>query len=94
MKRQRPRTIYQQMERFADITQTYIIQGNLTRAKKCLGIAENIFLKGNREIKTAITNVYVYSVSSFMELHHCSIRNLFPQYLQNEYYKQVNTFGV
>jgi hypothetical protein len=78
------------MQRFAEVTKLLIIQGNIGRAKKCIKAAEEIFNNGSTEIKNAVSNVYVFSVSSFMELHHCNIRNLFPASLQAEYQKQVN----
>lgn len=86
--------VYDQMQRFANITKKLIIIGNINRAKHCLQIAEDIFNSGNAEIKNVVTNVYLFSVSSFMELHHCSIKNLFPVNLQKEYYKQVSTSGL
>ncbi|MES2689034.1 MAG: hypothetical protein V4658_01445 [Bacteroidota bacterium] len=86
--------IYRQMHRFAEVTKTCIINGNIQRAKRCLETAETIFNKGNAEVRNAISNVYVFSVSSFMEIHHCNIRNLFPRALQNEYNRQVNTSGI
>jgi hypothetical protein len=87
-------TIYKQAERFAEITKTAIISGNITRAKKCMAIAERLLVTGSYETKNAISNVYVFSVSSFMELRNCSISNLFPQSLKAEYIKQINTSGV
>jgi hypothetical protein len=87
-------TIYKQAERFAEITKTAIIRGNISRAKKCLALAERLFISGSNETKIAISNVYIFSVSSFMELRHCSISNLFPQTLKAEYIKQINTSGV
>ncbi|MDI1304564.1 MAG: hypothetical protein PSX42_06940, partial [bacterium] len=81
-------TIYKQAERFAEITKTAIITGNISRAKKCLALAERLFISGSNETKIAISNVYIFSVSSFMELRHCSISNLFPQTLKAEYIKQ------
>jgi hypothetical protein len=87
-------TIYKQAERFAEITKSAIISGNIVRAKKCLLLAERLFTTGSYETKNAISNVYVFSVSSFMELHHCTISNLFPQSLKAEYLKQINTSGV
>lgn len=87
-------TIYKQAERFAEITKNAIITGNIARAKKCLALAERLFATGNNETKIAISNVYVFSVSSFMELRHCSISNLFPQALKAEYIKQINASGV
>lgn len=87
-------TIYKKAERFAEITKTAIITGNISRAKKCLALAERLFISGSNETKIAISNVYIFSVSSFMELRHCSISNLFPQTLKAEYIKQINTSGV
>nr|WP_315179267.1 hypothetical protein [uncultured Flavobacterium sp.] len=87
-------TIYKQAERFAEITKTAIITGNISRAKKCLALAEQLLITGSNETKMAISNVYLFSVSSFMELRHCSISNLFPKSLKAEYIKQINTSGV
>lgn len=87
-------TVYKQAERFAEITKRAIITGNIIRAKKCLALAEKLLETGSNETKIAISNVYVFSVSTFMELHHCTISNLFPQSLKSEYIKQINTSGV
>jgi hypothetical protein len=87
-------TIYNQAERFAEITKLAIVSGNIVRAKKCLALAERLLITGSSETKNAISNVYVFSVSTFMELRHCSISNLFPQSLKAEYIKQINTSGV
>lgn len=85
---------YQQAERFAEITKTFLIAGHVQRAKKCLAFAEKLLVTGSSETQNAISNVYVFSVSTFMELRHCSIANLFPQSLRAEYLKQINTSGV
>lgn len=82
-------TIYKQAERFAEITKKAIITGNIKRAKKCLAIAEQLFETGSNDTKIAITNVYVLSIATFMEVKHCSISNLFPKTLQDEYVKQI-----
>lgn len=87
-------TIYKQAERFAEITKKAIIIGNINRAKKCLAFADQLFTTGSRETKNAISNVYVFSVSSFMELRYCNISNLFPKSLKAEYIKQINSSGV
>jgi hypothetical protein len=87
-------TIYEQADRFAEITKVAIITGNINRAKKCLVLAERLFETGSNETKIAISNVYVFSVSTFMELRHCSISNLFPKSLKAEYIKQINASGV
>ena len=80
------------MQKFADLTQTMIVRGNISRAKKCFAIAENLFLNGNRETKTAISNVYLYSVSGMLELKHFNTEKLLPNNLKKEYIKQINAF--
>jgi hypothetical protein len=87
-------TIYKQAERFAEITKKSIISGNINRAKKCLVIAEKLLETGTNETKNMISNVYLYSVSSFMELKNCSISNLFPKTLKAAYIKQINATSV
>ena len=87
-------TVYKQAERFAEITKTAIISGNIIRAKNCLALVERLFLNGSYETRSVISNVYVFSVSSFLELRHCSISNLFPKNLKLEYIKQINSSGV
>lgn len=87
-------TVYNRAERFANITKTAIISGNIVRAKKCLALAERLLATGSNETKLAISNVYVFSVSTFMELRHCNISNLFPKTLKSEYLKQINATSV
>ena len=87
-------TIYNQAERFAEITKTAIKSGNATRVKKCLALAERLFSTGNYETKIAVSNIYVYSVSTFMEFRNFSISAVFPKQLKAEYLKQINATGV
>ncbi|MEL1242490.1 DUF7674 family protein [Flavobacterium flavipallidum] len=82
-------SIYKQAERFAEITKKAIITGNISRAKNYLVFAEQLFKTGSNETKIAITNVYVLSIATFMEMKHCSISNLFPKSLQEEYNQQL-----
>jgi len=87
-------TVYKQAERFAEITKRAIISGNINRAKKCLTLAEKLLETGSNETRIALSNVYVFSVSTFMELHHCTISNLFPKSLKAEYKRQINTSSI
>jgi hypothetical protein len=87
-------TVYGKAEKFADFTITFIMKGNIRRAKKCLDVAELLFTTGSKETRNAIGNIYVHSVSTFMEMHHCTIAKLFPDTLRAEYVKQVNASGV
>ena len=87
-------SIYGQAERFAEITKKILMAGNLPRVKKCLLVADKLLRTGSVETKNVISGIYVHSVSSFMELQNCRIAGLFPQSLQQEYLKQINTSGV
>ena len=87
-------SVYEKANRFAMITKKFIMDGNIMRAKKCLNIAENLLEEGTQETKNAISNIFVYSVSIFMEVHRCNIKNLFPKGLLNEYSKQMNAGGI
>ncbi|MEN9908652.1 MAG: hypothetical protein RLZZ540_1801 [Bacteroidota bacterium] len=79
---------------FAEITKSLIRKGNIIRVKKCLSVAEQLLITGNTETKNVISNIYLFSVTTFMEIHNCSIANLFPQTLRKEYIKQINASGV
>ena len=87
-------SIYKQTERFSAITQKLLVQGNIPRVKKCLAYAERLFKNGNNETRSVISNIYVHSLSTFMERRGCRIANLFPRLLTNEYRKQINASGV
>jgi hypothetical protein len=82
------------MQRFANVTQEMILSGNVIRAKRCLQIAEELFDKGTTEIRNAITNVYLFSVSTGLEMQQYSIKKLLPEKLREEYCKQVNSSGL
>jgi hypothetical protein len=94
MKDKSNQTLYSQMQRFANITKNLIRRGNIERAKRCLNVAEEMYEKGTEEIKSTVVNVYVFSVSTFLEIHNCTIGNFFPKSLKTEYYKQVNASGI
>ncbi len=87
-------TVYNQAERLAEITKHSIIRGNIVRAKKILLFAERLLISGNSETKQTISNVYVRSISLFLEARNCSIANLFPTALRREYVRQINTCGI
>ena len=87
-------SIYKQAQRLADITKELIANGKIKRAQYILQKVETMFKNGTSEIKNAISNVYLFSVSNFMETHHCNIKGLLPINLQQAYYKQVNTSGL
>jgi hypothetical protein len=91
MKFRKKRSIYLQMQAFASLTKEFMIQGNMERVKKCIQVVEELYTNGNHEVKNAISNVYLYSVTAFLEMHRYNIKKMLPVTLQQEYYKQINT---
>ena len=90
MKSETKQTTCLKMQRFADVTKEAILHGNLERARHCLIIAEEIFKNGGVDIKNTVSNVYVFSVSVFMEINHYKIESLFPPVLNAVYIEQIN----
>jgi len=82
---------YTQMQRLADLTKVCLLKGNISRASKCIRVADLLLQTGSAEVKCAVRNVFVYSVSAFMEWQRMSVRLLFPLTLQAEYYRQIHT---
>ncbi|MFA6150141.1 MAG: hypothetical protein WC716_02395 [Chitinophagaceae bacterium] len=85
---------FRKMQRLVNITENFLLSGNIVRAKRCFTIAEELLSRGSAEMKCAVSNVFVYSVSSFMEFHHFKISTFFPQTLQKEYYSQIYCSGT
>lgn len=83
-------SVYRQAERLADLTKTCIGNGNIPRAKKFFAVAEKCYRQGDNKTKNAVINVFLVSVSGFMELHRCGIRRLFPALLKREYIRRIN----
>lgn len=97
MKTEQSKNLYKLMQRFADLTKTFIIQGNIKKAEKCLHIANALLTSGNIIIVNAVANVYVYSLSSLLDRRdeNCQqIMALLPFSLRKEYENQVNSLGV
>ena len=82
-------SIYILAGRLAEITQRYLINGNIQRVKKCMEITERLLKTGNNEAKSVMSGI-INSVSSFMELRHWSTSALFPTELKTAYVKQIN----
>ena len=78
MKSKNIHNVYKQAQRFANLTKELIVSGNIRRNKNCLHMEEYLFVIGTNEMKNAIVNVYVVSVTNFMEFHHTNI----PHFLQ------------
>jgi hypothetical protein len=85
-------SIYNHMQRMAELTVTMVLTGKLQRAKRFMESAERLFLSGNYQSRTAVSNVYLYDLTTILELHHYNVQTLLPQSLRKEYIKQINSF--
>ena len=92
MKKVKNNSIYNHMQRMAELTIAMVLTGKLQRAKKFMESAEKLFLSGNNQSRTAVSNVYLYDITTILELHHYNVQTLLPQSLQKEYIKQINAF--
>ncbi len=88
-------TIEANVLRLAEITKDCLRQKRLSRINKCFAIAEKHLTEGNTAVKNAISNIFLFSVSTFVEIHHqYKVTQLLPENLLTEYKKQINTSGI
>jgi len=94
MEATRTRTSYRRMSHLAELTKDYLIKGNLKRVNDCLAIAEHQLRTGTVEMKNAVANGFVFSVTCFMECHRTAFRLVLPELLAREYRRQINSSGI
>jgi hypothetical protein len=88
--------IYVSVYLLVNYTRGNIVKGNLTAVKKCFKIADKLYSKGNRIVRSALENVYVFSFSSFPVRDTSEakqIMGLIPLTLYSVYLKQVLHHG-
>ena len=86
------KSLYKTIAGFASYTKELIRQGNLPLVKDCFTTAEYLLDEGTANVKSAIENLYVYSVTSFLDLTGAvskQIKELLPVHIRAEYKKQV-----
>ena len=89
-----PIPLHMRIYRFADTTKEFIKNGDIIHAKYCIRAMEKLFLKSSSELRNVITNNYLFSITTFMEIRHCNVRNLLPDTFLIEYKKQINAVGI
>jgi hypothetical protein len=84
--------IFTLMRRFTSYTQNCALKGNTERLRKCFRIAENFLKNGNKAVRSAVENCYVYSVSSLLEVYspvQGLIRKILPMTLKKDCLKHM-----
>lgn len=84
--------IYKAMQCFANFTKSLVNKGDFKEVKHCFNVAENLLKHGNSTVINAIGNVYVYSLSSILDLTSplsLKVKSLLTDSLMKEYRRQV-----
>lgn len=85
-------SIYKRMQKFADLTNKMIAEKNINRVKKAFNYAEELLLTGNNELKNAVLNVYLFSISSKLEIQDeegRKVLNYLPGLLRQGYHCKI-----
>lgn len=86
--------IYKVLIVFVNYTKKCADAGNINKLKSCFLIADKLITKGNNAVKSAVENVYVFSISPIIEVvspFQDQINKIFPENLKNAYQKQIMT---
>jgi hypothetical protein len=86
-------TLCNVLDRFADYTIDLIKKGNLAIIGDCFNAAGQLYEEGSTEVKSAIENVYVFSITIFFDMAHAAskqVKELLPASLMEEYRKQAS----
>jgi hypothetical protein len=78
---------------FAAFTKKLIRKGDQKAVQACFDAAEFLLLMGKHNVKTAIENVYLFSVSRDIDYNVMLAKQL-PPLLKSEYRRQVNSSGI
>jgi len=88
--------VYKMISRFADYTREAIKTGNLPLIRECFKTSDFLFKEGNREIKNAIENVFVFSLAVFLDAPGAlsrQVKDLLPASLREDYKHQFMTLN-
>jgi hypothetical protein len=89
--------IFKSAKEVAQATCSCIVVGNYARAKRYFAWAEKILREGTNLEKTAISNVFVYSLSVTIDRlgqDRSTVQVLLPPLLSHEYCAQINASSI
>ena len=89
--------IYKAMQCFANFTKSLVNRGDFKEVKHCFNVAEKLLTNGNKTVKNAIENGYLYSLSSILDLTtpvSLKVKSLLTDSLKKEYNRQVCSSGI
>ena len=86
------RNIFRVLNSFTNYTKKCAEIGNIDKLKLCFSIADKFLKEGNNVVKSAVENVYVFSVSSLFDIvshRQEQVKNILPESLKIAYLKHV-----
>lgn len=86
-------SIYCIVNCFADVTKHLESAGNLKEVQRCFDIATKLWVAGNKTVKNAIENGYLFSLSSMLDLN-TRLKDMLSPPLLKEYNRQVFGHGI
>ncbi len=91
------RHYYQSIQAFANATLALCEQNNFKKLDRYLKVALKLFKEGNDTVRNGIVNVYLHTVSHFLDTHRVHkkwMEAYMPVELQKEYARQHYTSGI
>jgi len=85
--------IYKVLQGFSAYTKQCAEARNIQKLKSCFALADKLLNTGNKTVVSAVENVYVYSVSSIIEMVSPigeQVRKMLPGSIRRVYLKQIN----
>ena len=90
--------IFKTIQCLANYTREKVTQHDFKSVKKCFAIAEDVYMKGNSQVKNAIENIFVYSFSSLLNLgsndEKRQLQAVMPLHLHTAYVQQILKSGI
>lgn len=77
------------LQEMAFKTKEFLAAGNTLMAKNLIGLAAKIYDNGDDMTRNLVSNVYVFSIATYIELHDMGLLELLPQCLKDEFYEIV-----
>ena len=80
---------YNIIHRFTEFTKNLIKTGNIPMVQQCFIKAELMINDGNQAVKNSIENIYVYSISTFLDMPgniSKQVKDILPNTLNERYH--------
>ncbi len=87
-------SVYSALDKLYEVTAILAHQNKYKAVKRCLQLAEELLLKGDKRISNAVCSIYVFRLSMLLDKRDPRaevIHYLLPRTLRAEYQRQLTT---